>query len=275
MRRVGRLGLCVGILLATACAYQPPEARHADAVRLAQSAGWIGQTLSSEYYPLQTFVPKALIETPRLHVYIEGDGLAWVSRTQVSQDPTPIRPMALEMALADPSGHAVYLARPCQYVRVAACQTSLWTHERFSAEVLAAMQQAINHLMQRYAAHDVVLIGFSGGGTLAALIASERTDVAQLITVAAPLDHQHWTQLKKISPLTGSLNPVDRVANLVAIPQHHWVGEKDRVVPAEVATQFSSHFPPAQQPRVSIVPNYDHQCCWPKTWASKLADSRP
>jgi hypothetical protein len=50
-----------------------------------------------------------------LSVYIEGDGLAWMSRRRLSRDPTPVDPLALDLAALDPAANVVYLARPCQH----------------------------------------------------------------------------------------------------------------------------------------------------------------
>ena len=51
-----------------------------------------------------------------LLVFLEGDGHAWRSRSEVSPDPTPDRPVALELAAqeaaAHPKANVLYLARP-------------------------------------------------------------------------------------------------------------------------------------------------------------------
>lgn len=107
-----------------------------------------------------------------------------------------------------------------------------------------------------------LLIGYSGGGTVAALIAARRTDIAQLMTVAAILDINHWVQQQSLTPLHGSLNPADAWQNLAAIPQVHWVGGKDTVVKKENALAFSSRFPTAKRPNIMVIPEFDHQCCW-------------
>jgi hypothetical protein len=49
-----------------------------------------------------------------LTVYIEGDGFAWLSRSQASYDPSPLNPVGLELALRHPLGESAYLARTCQ-----------------------------------------------------------------------------------------------------------------------------------------------------------------
>jgi len=39
---------------------------------------------------------------------------AWLAVPRPSQDPTPVDPLALRLALVQPTGNAAYLARPCQ-----------------------------------------------------------------------------------------------------------------------------------------------------------------
>ena len=50
-----------------------------------------------------------------LNIYLEGDGLAWVSRREPSRDPTPDNPIGLRLAAIDPAPNVIWLARPCQY----------------------------------------------------------------------------------------------------------------------------------------------------------------
>lgn len=100
-------------------------------------------------------------------VYIEDDGLAWISASTPSQDPTALNPMGLTLALRDPSDPVVYLARACQFVAghdKRGCQQKYWTNQRFAPEVITASLNAIEQLKQRYGAVRLVLIGYSGGG---------------------------------------------------------------------------------------------------------------
>jgi pimeloyl-ACP methyl ester carboxylesterase len=62
-------------------------------------------------------------------------------------------------------------------------------------------------LKQRSGSTRLTLVGYSGGGTIAVLLAARRSDVAEVITVAANLDVGYWTQRDGLSPLTGSLDP--------------------------------------------------------------------
>lgn len=176
-----------------------------------------------------------------LRIYIEGDGRAWIDRTTPSLDPTPQNPLALKLAIADPSSQLAYLARPCQFNgenESSHCEPRYWTNERFSAEVIGMMDVAVSQLKAAAAAEKIELVGFSGGGAVAALIAARRNDVKLLVTVAGVLDHKHWTELQRVSPLAGSLNPIDELDRLADVKQLHFVGVDDRIVQSEVARNF-------------------------------------
>ncbi len=92
-----------------------------------------------------------------------------------------------------------------------------------------------------------------------------------LITVAGTLDHRFWTAHHEVSPLTGSLNPVDYAARLAAIPQTHFVGLEDEIVPLLVADAYMRALPSLDNARVVPIPGYDHPCCWAKDWPALLA----
>ncbi len=207
-----------------------------------------------------------------LTVYIEGDGLAWISKNRPSTNPTPMNPVGLKLALEHPSNNVAYLARPCQYVaNDVHCRQSYWTSLRFAPEVLEASQQALNKLKQQFGAKRLVLVGYSGGGAIAALLAAKRDDVAKLITVAGNLDHQSWTNLHKISPLKGSLNPADYIKALSTVEQIHFVGQQDEIIPSSLTLGFVARFPISTKVKVIIIPNQSHSCCWEKAWLKLVA----
>ncbi|NTV72169.1 MAG: alpha/beta hydrolase [Azonexaceae bacterium] len=255
------------LLLCVSCAHIPePAARREQAVRLATTAGWHIEPLQNNYFPLAAFVPDSLAATAKLTVYLEGDGLAWLNLWTPSADPTPVDPLALKLALRD-RGPAVYLGRPCQFAFSANdCAEKYWTSHRFSAEVVHAMSQAIDRLKARYAARVVELVGYSGGGAIALLLAAERDDVQRVVTVAGNLDHRLWTTRHRVTPLSGSLNPPDFRERLQAIPQVHYVGGKDRVMMEEVARSYAAGFPEKAKPSIVVIPDNDHRCCWVAQW---------
>lgn len=158
--------ILLGGLLA-ACAGMGPEQRGEVAGKLADDAGWRRDVLDGGPFALAVFAPPALRQADMLTVYIEGDGFAWVDARTPSFDPTPRDPVALRLALGDPDGHAVYLARPCQYVTGADrrnCGKKYWTSHRFAQETVDAASLVVDRLKQRYHASSVMLVGYSGGG---------------------------------------------------------------------------------------------------------------
>lgn len=201
-----------------------------------------------------------------LHVYIEGDGHAWRTRHRPSRDPTPRDPVALRLAMADPAPAVAYIGRPCQYLAdVSGCPRRYWTSHRYAPEVVAALAEVVRDLAARHGARgQPVLVGYSGGGALAVLLAARGAPASAVVTVAANLDLAAWTSLHGVSPLSGSLDPAqERAAG--AIPQRHLVGERDRVVPPSVVRAFAAAtgLPVAA---VRVVPGFDHHCCWAREW---------
>ena len=212
-----------------------------------------------------------------LTVYIEGDGRAWLDRSTPSANPTPERPVGLRLALADPAANVLYLGRPCQYLAArdtSGCDVRYWTGSRYAPEVVAALSQAID---RRKTAGDsgIELIGYSGGGVLAALIAARRTDVQRIITVAANLDLAAWTRTLGVDAMKNSLDPAreaDRIANLA---QYHLVGTSDETVPPSVVQSYVAASARTSAARiVEVVPGFDHDCCWHREWATRISAVR-
>lgn len=206
-----------------------------------------------------------------LTVYLEGDGFAWRSRHQPSDDPTPLRPIGLQLAAADPTGSVLALARPCQYSPdgpALPCEPRYWTSHRFAPEVIAALSIAIDRAKAATGATTVRLVGFSGGGVAAALLAAGREDVVQLVTIAAPLDLAAWTRLHGVSPLTGSVDPMSEpgVSRLARVRQVHVVGGRDTVVPPELSAAFTRRLGVAP-PLVVAERGHDDEG-WSATWTA-------
>lgn len=259
----------------TACSLVSPldDTRQAD--RLAGAAGWRKQQLATPHFDLLSYVPDTQRPKRRvLTVYIEGDGRAWLSTHRISPNPTPRNPLALKLALRHPSDQAVaYLARPCQYGNRATlppCRPEYWSVKRFAPEVIEASRTAVDRLKRRIGAERVVLVGYSGGGTVAALLAARRRDVAELITVDGNLDHRISSKHHSVSLLRGSLNPADEWRALRDIPQRHLVGRSDRIVPPLVARAYQRRFPEGRRPPVRVIAEFDHHCCWEEHWPRLL-----
>ena len=206
-----------------------------------------------------------------LSVYIEGDGLAWMSRRRLSRDPTPVDPLALDLAALDPAANVVYLARPCQYTeRDPLCGPAYWSLKRFAEEVIVSMDQAVEHFRRQARATDVHLIGYSGGAAVAALIAARRRDVATLRTVAGNLDPWAFNRHHGVSPLTGSLNALDAAPALAGLAQHHFVGLGDTVVPPFIAEGFARAAGDRRCIQITVLDGVGHTEGWRERWRDLL-----
>ena len=271
------MGQTVSFLLAAllgGCASSTDTLRD-EAVSRARAKGMRATTIEAGRFSLFTLSRGLEVGTGTVVVYIEGDGHAWRTSRTPSADPTPRTPYALELALRDPRPAVLYLARPCQFVAADAresCLPRYWTQARFAPEVVDALNRAISASV--HPGSPIGLIGFSGGGALAALVAARREDVQWLITIAGNLDHQLWTSLHAVTPLTESLNPADVAGRLSALPQVHWSGAEDAVVPAAVARSYLSRMPSANRALVAVEPGFGHHCCWAQRWPKLLCRHR-
>ena len=204
-----------------------------------------------------------------LTVVIEGDGNAHDRKGQPSADPTPRDPLGFRIAQAWPQGPVAWLGRPCQYVNDPACTPSDWTTGRYSERAVAASSLAIDDLKRRSGATRLRLVGWSGGGTMAALVAARRTDVAVLVTLAAPLDLAAWADWHGASALAGSLDPAAAVIG-PGVVQVHVLGRFDQVAPPALGAAAARRLGGT----VLVWPE-KHTCCWAKRTDRLLALARP
>jgi hypothetical protein len=203
-----------------------------------------------------------------VHVYIEHDGRPWLDETTVSPDPTPTNPLMLRLMALDPAS-SLYLGRPCYFGLAATrgCSPLVWTHERYSERVVESMAAALRRALYD-SETDVVFFGFSGGGTLAMLLAERFPRTRGVITVAGNLDISAWAAHHGYTPLEGSLNPALRPPLDASIMQIHYVGGRDRHVPAPIIRRFAAARPGT---RIIEYPGFDHACCWEEVWPEILA----
>jgi len=145
------------------------------------------------------------------------------------------------------------------------CDPALWTRGRFSEPAVAMVSQAVDAVVKQAGARRITLIGHSGGGAMAALIAARRSDVVCLSSVAAPLDTAAWTSAIGVSPLRTSLNPADQVARLRGIRQVHFTGGRDEVVPPASIARYMGALPAALA-REERIEKFGHDCCWVDEW---------
>lgn len=261
--------LCLG-LLASAC-----SSRHQQADELAKSGKFQPRRFDTTNFVLLGWERPGQGDT--LCVYIEGDGLAWVRRNRPAMDPTPTNPVSLRLAMADATAAPVlYLGRPCQYTQGAdrrGCSVELWTSDRFSERAVEAMDQAVTQAKRRHGAKSIALHGFSGGGAMAALLAERRDDVAFLATIAGNLNPDLWTRLHGDSPLSGSLNPVDKAQATRNIPQLHVIGGMDSVIQPALLDSWEERTRGARITRIRVQ-EAAHEGPWEKLWPGFVKKAR-
>jgi len=270
--KINYFAIWIVSLCLSACSYTSPITRQINADHLAISEEWQREILNTTPFELVSYMPAKITSNAVLTVYIEGDGFAWQNSRRPSSDPTPHNPVALKLALEHPNGAAAYLARPCQYHadldRTPLCRQLYWTDKRYAPEVIVASEHALTQLKERFNASKLILVGYSGGGAVAALLAARRDDVIKLVTVAGNLNHQAWTEFHNINPLNGSLNPVDFQEQLQDIPQIHFVGEDDKNIPPKLVQNFIASYDSDELANVIVVPKQSHSCCWQDIWQS-------
>jgi len=271
MRHFHISGLIVLLLIITGCVLtRSISSRQETASHIALNAGFNPRVIDAGTFDIQTWYRQANSAQGHLEIYIEGDGLAWRRKNRLSKNPTPVEPLTLRLAARVSTGPVLYLARPCQYTRdiqTQRCSPELWSSHRYSEPVVAAMNRTVDEYVRTTGAETITLVGYSGGGVIATLLAARRTDVEQLITVAANLDHAAWTTKHNVSPLTGSLNPASYPEALQQIPQIHFVGDKDRVVSADIVRSYLDKVGIPADSGLRIVPGFDHDCCWVERWS--------
>lgn len=258
-------------LLTNSCASN--LSRYLAADELAHNAGFEKKYIDAGKFEILTYSRVSSTGTT-LTVYIEGDGHAWRARHQLSNDPTPRNPLALKLAALDSTPNVVYLGRPCQYVLKAGkgknCTEDCWSTGRFSEDIVDAIDRAISIMKEMSFAPKVSLVGYSGGGGLAVLVAARRHDVLNLRTIAANLDHQEFSRHHNTTPLYDSLNPADAAGQVRHIPQLHFIGGRDSVVPAAIAARFIARQSPDNCSAVIEVKEANHAEGWLSLWPSCL-----
>lgn len=214
------------------------------------------------------YINNAQNQNTELHVYLDGDGVPWINNRRVSVNPTPRNPLLLRLMSLD-TAPSVYLGRPCYhgFSDTPPCHPGLWTDQRYSSTIVKTMAVALKQLLKQLNKKRAVLIGYSGGGTLAMLLARHLKNAPGIVTVAGNLDIEAWSHLHGYSTLAGSLNPARQPPLDTTLFQWHYAGGKDRNIPVSLIqpTVLRQH-----SARLVVIPEFDHTCCWEKIWPSVL-----
>lgn len=203
-----------------------------------------------------------------LHVYIDGDGTPWIAG-RPADDPTPRNALLLKLMSLD-SASSAYVGRPCYHGMHStdACSSRFWLSHRYGEAVVASLTEVIKQLLRGGGYRRLALIGHSGGGALAVLLASRLPETVAVLTLAANLDLSAWAAYTENDDLKASLNPAALPALDPSIKQYHFAGGRDHTVPpalmANAVKRLGSH--------LIVIEDYDHVCCWERLWLNILDD---
>lgn len=239
---------------------------HFDAV--AVDLGIHSQLLDTEQFKHLIYADNGNISGELLHVYLDGDGTPWQNNRWVSYDPTARNPLVLRL-MAQDNTPSILLGRPCYYglSQSLNCDKKYWTSDRYSEQIVSSMTSVLEKWLQQHHFKQVVLIGYSGGGSLAMLIAGHIQQVTRVVTVATNLNVASWTAFHGYSALENSLNPADQSKLPARIKQFHFAGAEDKIVPAFIIKEFSENQTNARYFEFSAA---DHACCWEQQWSNVL-----
>jgi len=189
-------------------------------------------------------------------IYLEGDGAAFDAYGRPTSDPTPRGTLVRELAFGDPHENVIYLARPCQYILSGICAQRHWTTARFAPEVINGEYEAVKKIAGN---NPVILTGFSGGAQVAGLLAALKPDlnIRKVVTVAGNLDHEKWTRYHDVPQLEESLNLADYKTVFMTVPQIHYVGKDDKIIPPKLIKDFVNGSAP-----VIVVDGASHNSGW-------------
>lgn len=264
----------LALLTIAGCAADP-YFREETASRLAAPA-WMAERLVPA-------APYSLSARERMHerfapanIYIEGDG---VNETDLGalvypNNPTPRNPVALHLATHDKAENVVYLARPFQYrfdLDRDERNQNTWKNGRYGKDVIDSYNTALNEIKKRYDIQGFHLIGYEGGGAVAALLAAGRGDVLSLRTVSGIMDHTEFTNSRNMPPLEDSLNPVSIAPNLARLPQVHFLGGQDDIVPPAALHSYLQAMGDSACVQTKLIQEASHSESWVDEWPELLA----
>ena len=232
------------------------------------------EAIPTSHYTLQTFqvMPG---KSKTLRVYIEGDGRAWARRSRPSMDPTPRNLLVLDLMAADPATDKAYIARPCQFVMNNLCNISVWTDLRFSAEAVDSTNEVLDALKRKGNYQNLELVGFSGGATIALVAATKRRDIASIRTVAGNLDPAYVNKFHNVSFMPKALSPVKYTRELDDIPQIHFSGSDDNIIPPVVYQAYRTWFGKQDCIAGKTIKQATHHEGWRTLWPNLLREPLP
>ena len=188
-----------------------------------------------------------------LRIYIEGDGFAYRNKHTPSVDPTPVSYFLINLVFQDNSPNILYIARPCQYVSNKNCTEKYWTNQRFSREIIDAIDEVIRNFPdQKYE-----LIGYSGGATIINHLNHHNTK--NIRTIAGNLDLKTFSKIHKIFEIAEEKINYEQLSK---IPQIHFVGNEDKIIPLDIFASYQKNLPKKNCTKLQVIDGASHSAGW-------------
>jgi pimeloyl-ACP methyl ester carboxylesterase len=130
-------------------------------------------------------------------------------------------------------------------------------------EVLDAIKEQNNN-------NKFNLIAYSGGGTIALMLGANREDIQSIRTIGGNLDHNELSKITKTSPLTNSIAAKEFIFKTEKIPQIHYYGEKDKVIPEKIFLDYKNSFSNQNCITVKKIELLNHYDGWDSFWKSNV-----
>jgi hypothetical protein len=229
--------LIVGLLLLSGC-----QLSHHQELLLPALPKTLAKPITKRSHFNHTVEEKLVDTQSTLTVFIEGDGRPWLNNTAIAKDPTPHALLAYAL-FREINTNSIYLGRPCYFQTVdSRCDFRYWTSHRYSHDVIDSMIAVVNEYLQKNHYSSVTLVGYSGGGVIATMMACGINAKTLLYTLSANLSVNDWTQLHHYAALEGSQDPYLHFEPCNLVAAKHFVGSADDNVPSYITEKFTQKF---------------------------------
>ncbi len=194
----------------------------------------------------------------KLRIYIDGNAY---TTGFIHKRPKMYADVAMQLALKDSFPSIAYLGRPCYFIEQSVCKPVIWEEGKYAPEIIEEMKDVIQGWQKKYNLKEVEFVGYDGGAAIALTLATRLRNikVTRVITIAGILDTKTDAMYRDEDIFTDSVNPANETYLLSRIPQVHYVGGKDKVVPIIFTQNFVKKLPNPISVQIKRLSNADHE----------------
>ncbi len=219
--------------------------------------GFKSYQIPANHTMMAVWVKNGMKPSQKVRIYIDGN--AKTTGFFGKKRPTVENPIAKELALKDPYPYIIYLGRTCYYIEQSVCKPITWEKGKYMPEIIDEMKLSIERLQKKYRISEIELVGYDGGGTIALLLATRIRQIpVKVITIAGIVNTEHYALFHDEELPEGSLNPADESYLSARIPQVHYVGGQDQIMPIAFTKDFVKKLPKPVSAQVKAIPSATH-----------------